>query len=147
MHTVFDVANWFLAKESMTHKKLQKLCYYAQAWSHAICPKPISNAVFQAWVHGPVCRELYHKYRNYGYGLIPSEPLTAVFSPEEDWFLGDVWETYGAMTANALEALSHSEPPWQRARTGLPDDQLSDRAIAPNDMADYYRSIYDGGDA
>lgn len=26
---IFDVANWFLSKEEMTHKKLQKLCYYA----------------------------------------------------------------------------------------------------------------------
>ena len=26
-----DVAYWFLLKQSMTHKKLQKLCYYAEA--------------------------------------------------------------------------------------------------------------------
>lgn len=32
MRTVFDVAEWFLSKESMTNKKLQKLCCYAQAW-------------------------------------------------------------------------------------------------------------------
>ena len=25
-YSIFDVANWFLSKESMTHKKLQKLC-------------------------------------------------------------------------------------------------------------------------
>lgn len=32
MRTVFDVAEWFLSKESMTNKNLQKLCYCAQAW-------------------------------------------------------------------------------------------------------------------
>ena len=31
-YSVFEIANWFLLKESMSHKKLQKLCYYAQAW-------------------------------------------------------------------------------------------------------------------
>ena len=30
--TILDVAAWFLLKEDMTHKKIQKLCYYAEAW-------------------------------------------------------------------------------------------------------------------
>ena len=30
---VFDLADAFLCIDSMTHKKLQKLCYYAKAWS------------------------------------------------------------------------------------------------------------------
>ena len=63
MHTVFDIANWFLEKQSMTHKKLQKMCYYAQAWSYALKNRPIMDAEFEAWVHGPVCRELYEKYK------------------------------------------------------------------------------------
>ena len=36
MEKVMDVANWFLSQSSMTHKKLQKLCYYAQAWHCAL---------------------------------------------------------------------------------------------------------------
>ena len=35
-HSIFDVAEWFLQKESCSHKKLQKLCYYAVAWSYAL---------------------------------------------------------------------------------------------------------------
>nr|DAX92906.1 MAG TPA: hypothetical protein [Caudoviricetes sp.] len=30
--SVFDIANWFLTKEAMTPKKLQKLVYYYFAW-------------------------------------------------------------------------------------------------------------------
>lgn len=30
-NTILDLADWFLAKEHMTNKKLQKLCYYAVA--------------------------------------------------------------------------------------------------------------------
>lgn len=29
-YSVYDIADWFLSKEEMAHKKLQKLCYYAQ---------------------------------------------------------------------------------------------------------------------
>lgn len=147
MTTVFDVADWFLAKEAMTHKKLQKLCYYAQAWSYAICPEAISDSVFEAWVHGPVCRALYNKYRDYGFGYIPKNNSQPQFSREQTAFLEDVWFTYGNMTANGLEALSHSELPWQKARLGLAADELSCNPIDPSDMRDFYRSIYTGGDA
>ena len=88
MVSVFDVASWFLSKEKMTHKKLQKLCYYAQAWSYAICPEPISDAKFEAWVHGPVCHELYNKYKSYGFDYIPQKELeTNVFNSDEESFL------------------------------------------------------------
>ena len=147
MASIFDVACWFLSKQQMTHKKLQKLCYYAQAWSYAICPEPISNAVFEAWVHGPVCRQLYDKYKDYGFSYIPQCEVPPVFSPDESSFLEDVWETYGGMSANSLEALTHNEAPWQKARSGLAPDVLTSRIISPEDMRDYYRSIYEGGDA
>lgn len=147
MVDVFDLADWFLAKEKMTHKKLQKLCYYAQAWSYAICPEPISNAVFEAWIHGPVCRELYEKYKGYGFDYIPQPKQPPQLQPSEVDFLEDAWLTYGNQTANALEALSHSEPPWQIARAGLDANDRSGRVIAPEDMKRYYRSIYTGGDA
>lgn len=147
MNSIFDVANWFLTKERMTHKKLQKLCYYAQAWSYAIQPEPITNAIFEAWVHGPVCRDLYNKYRTYGFDYLPQPDKAPVFGHATEDFLGSVWETYGDQTANALEALSHSEPPWQKARLGLSADEPSDVRIEPDDMRKYYRSIYAGGDA
>lgn len=70
-----------------------------------------------------------------------------VFTKDEESFLSDVWFTYGDMTANSLEALSHSEPPWQKARMGLDPMDRSGRVICPEDMAEYYRSIYSGGDA
>ena len=147
MASIFDVANWFLAKERMTHKKLQKLCYYAQAWSNAICPQPISDAEFEAWIHGPVCRELYNRYRDYGFDYIPQHTPVDVFTKEEKSLLEDVWETYGDMSANGLEALSHSEPPWQKARLGYAPNDNCNVVISASDMAEYYRSIYAGGDA
>ena len=148
MNTIFDVALWFLSKERMTHKKLQKLCYYAQAWSYAICPEPITDAVFEAWVHGPVCRQLYDRYKEYGFDWIPkADEAPETFSDVHKELLEDVWFTYGEQTANSLEALSHTELPWQKARIGLAPNEPSDRPIDPEDMRFFYRSIYSGGDA
>lgn len=146
MSTIFDVARWFLSKESMSHKKLQKLCYYAQAWSYALNCRPIAEATFQAWIHGPVCPELYQEYRRYGFDAIPKASVPA-FSQEDQELLEDVWETYGDQTANALEALTHTELPWQKARVGYASNEKCEIEIDPHDMMEYYRSIYSGGDA
>lgn len=148
MANIFDVAEWFLSKERMTHKKLQKLCYYAVAWSWAVYPEPpIVDAVFEAWPHGPVCKALYDKYKEWGFAYIPKGEKPSVFSEEAEEFLQDIWTTYGDKSANALEALSHSEPPWQRARNGLDGSMPSNNLIRPVDMQEYYRSIYILGDA
>ncbi|WP_336507207.1 Panacea domain-containing protein [Paenibacillus larvae] len=52
--TVYDVAKAFLHLESMTPKKLQKLCYYAYSFYLAIYEKKLFDDNFEAWVHGPV---------------------------------------------------------------------------------------------
>ena len=70
--TVFDVANWFLSKESMTPKKLQKLVYYAYSWYLTLVNESkddltakLFTSRLEAWVHGPVFPELYQKYKGY----------------------------------------------------------------------------------
>ena len=76
--SVFDVAKWFLDKEDISPKRLQKLVYYVQAWSYALFDKPFmyeenEPAPFEAWRHGPVNPTLYRKYSDYGWQKIHSE--------------------------------------------------------------------------
>ena len=145
MHTVFDIANWFLKKQSMTHKKLQKMCYYAQAWSYALKNRPIMDAKFEAWVHGPVCRELYEKYKgNYLFELTADSDFDLHFSPGDEELLESVFETYGEFSGNALEVLTHSETPWINARSGCSSSERCNKSISAEDMKQYYKSIYIG---
>jgi uncharacterized phage-associated protein len=146
MYNVFAIANWFLRKSPVDHKKLQKLCYYTQAWSYALKNRPIINDTFEAWVHGPVCRTLYNKYAGRSFEDLKLEPSAAdiAFTPDECELLESVWLTYGGSTGNALEALSHTEPPWIIARGGLAPHEPCTTPIDPEDMKRYYRSIYAG---
>lgn len=71
MPTIFDVANYFLAKSDpeadvyITPLKLQKLTYYTKAWSLAIHNDPLFDSHFEAWVHGPVNPDLsYRKFKH-----------------------------------------------------------------------------------
>ena len=85
MATVFDVAFYILDKlGDMSTMKLQKLCYYAQAWSLAWDGVPLFNEDFQAWANGPVCRELYEFHR--GEFLINSDKIDLRYCNFRLWF-------------------------------------------------------------
>jgi hypothetical protein len=63
---ILDIACWFLHKEAMSHRKLQKLCYYAQAWFFTLENIRLTDAIFEAWIHGPVSPSLYQHFKKYG---------------------------------------------------------------------------------
>ena len=144
-YSVFDIANWFLLKGEMTHKKLQKLCYYAQAWCYALKGYRLENTDFEAWIHGPVSPVLWERFKSFGYDPIRIKgAVKPPISDEDTRLLEDVWDTYGGSTGNALEALSHRELPWIEARKGYEPEERCSVVISPVTMASYYKSIYCG---
>lgn len=144
-YSIYDIADWFLNKGDMTQKKLQKLCYYAQAWSYALKEKRLIKSDFQAWVHGPVSPALYDRFKQFGYDTIKISGIYKCNIDKEDiGLLEDVWKTYGDKTGNALEALTHRELPWIEARRGYADNERCTVVILPETMKTYYKSIYAG---
>lgn len=141
-YSVFDVADWFLTHEAMTHKKLQELCYYAQAWSYTLKNQRLMNTEFQAWVQGPVSPVLYEWCKTFGEAKIKIKGTQRFsFSAEDAAFLNRVWETYGDKTGNALEVLSHHELPWRQARRGYDEFEHCTVAISPMSMIEFYNFI------
>ena len=144
-YSIFDIANWFLAKEEMTQKKVQKLCYYAQAWCYALKGYRLEDTDYQAWVHGPVSPVLWDRFKSFGYDSIIIKGHTNIeIDTEDEKLLEDVWDTYGENTGNALEALTHRELPWIEARRGYEPEERCTVVISPATMAAYYKSIYVG---
>ena len=85
MARIYEVAEWFLSKGSMTPKKLQKLCYYYKAWGLALYGKDfLPDSQFEAWVHGPVNPKLYRKYKRYYWQEIPQEQDNSEKFNEQD---------------------------------------------------------------
>ena len=144
-YSVFDIADWFLKKGNMTQKKLQKMCYYAQAWCYALNGYRLMNSDFQAWIHGPVSPALYEKFRRFGYDTIKIKGNVNIeLDKQDEELLEYVWETYGDRTGNALEALTHREAPWIEARKGYSENERCTVVISPESMKRYYKSIYLG---
>lgn len=141
MHTIFDVAQWLLSKESMAQKKLQILCYYAQAWYLTLCHNgPLVQNEFQAWVYGPACPELHEKYSSYAlFAPLPQcADNSASFSEKELNMLEAVWDTYGPLSADELEMLVHREDPWIAARDDTKPWETCKNVISLESIHEYY---------
>lgn len=142
-----NISNFFLAKAKkegvvLTNKKLQKLLYYAQAWTLANFSKALFDDEIQAWIYGPVVPTIYHKYKSFGWSNITkSEEFDCKEINEVSSLLEEVWGFYGSKDSDYLVSLSHSEKPWQEARANLDDGIPSVTKISKESMRDYYLSL------
>jgi uncharacterized phage-associated protein len=125
--------------------KLQKLAYYAEAWRWAIAKHELSGAEFQAWVHGPVNRELYDRFKDTKslYSTADTSDIREDFDPdsldpEERGHVDAVLEVYAAFTGSQLEAMTHNEFPWTEARKGYRSTERCEVAIKTEHMQQYY---------
>jgi len=146
INRALDVALYFIKKgvdekKPITNKKMQKLVYYAQAWSLVLNKEKLFNERIEAWVHGPAIPSLYKKFMQFG-----SEPIVLEnsefeninFSKKQEKLLSNIWQVYGKYPADYLEALSHSELPWQEARGDAPSSQPSNKTIKLETIKTFY---------
>lgn len=139
------VVKYLLVKcTDITPLALQKLLYYAQGFFKAFTGEFLFNDDCEAWIHGPVYRDVYYKYRNYGYNTIEEGnyrydniQLTKV----EREILDSVIRNFGCYSGKVLEMMTHVEMPWSRTRAGLADDEYLDRIIEKDLIAEYFDSI------
>ena len=144
MASVFDVAKHILHERGrMSAWKLQKLCYYAQAWQLAWTGRELFPEDFEAWGNGPVCYELSREHK--GKFDVGEEDISrgdaAALTDDERETVDVVLEGYGSREPYDLREQTHSEPPWIDARGGLPESAKCDTVITKASMAEYYGGL------
>jgi uncharacterized phage-associated protein len=121
----------------ITNLKLQKLLYYAQAWSLVINGKPLFDDDFEAWVHGPVVPQVFRRFKEYRWN-----DITEAVHPPSDKLLFDylslILDKYGKLSPRQLEHLTHAEDPWKLARKGYAPDESSSETISKDSIKSYY---------
>lgn len=153
--TVHDVAMYFLTRvhseeefgSVITHLKLQKLCYYAQAWHMVFADNPMFEERFEAWAHGPVSPDLWHTYKVNEWHPIPA-PLdfdVTSFNCKQLETLDEVWDAYAKFDPKYLERLTHQEEPWLNARGNCAEGDSCDREITTDAMKEFYSKLQANG--
>lgn len=143
------ISDFFLSKRALTPKKLQKLVYYAYAWYITLYNDDVNsintmlfNECPEAWVHGPVFRSLYSKYKDYYWKTIPKNEKKYKFENSElEEFLNKIWKTFMLYSADELEFMTHQESPWKNAREGLEPFDASNKKIDSKDIFIFYNKL------
>lgn len=130
---------------NLINLKLQKLIYYLQAWSFGIKGERFVNSSFEAWVHGPVCRELYDRFKNSKtlYSFISIEDVQNIDSAscietQDRDFIHFILDNYAGFSGVELETMTHKEKPWIEARGGIAPMIGCNNVISEDTMKEYY---------
>ncbi len=104
MTTAIDVASYIKSRLNLYGEvQLQKLLYYAQAWSLAWDGTPLFAERIEAWRMGPVVPAIRWRY---------IEPSSEVLGERERATVDAVIEHYGNRNGAELADMSHAEQPW-----------------------------------
>ena len=144
--TPSKIADYFIRTANevgspITNLKLQKLVYYAQAWSLALRDRTLFEDDFEAWVHGPVTRQLWDEYKTLRWQPIVKDVPNITFDQDVENFLKEVVQVYFACDAYELERMTHEEAPWREARGNLPPDAPCSNVISKDRMASFYKEL------
>lgn len=133
MYDVRAVANFVLDVadadgRNVSNLHINKIVYFLHADFLVEFSRPLVSAKIEAWTHGPVFREIYREFKEFGNGPISGraryiDPDTGRkknaqwgFTREEEEFLRGLVKKYIVMTPGALVAQSHVEGgPWDQA--------------------------------
>lgn len=149
--SVLDVAKYVLSKNAapLTSMKLQKLCYYSQAWTLVWSGRPLFVEETQAWANGPVVRELFNHHK--GKYTITAAQLAAgdasKLTPQHKAYIDAVINAYNSMSATQLSLLTHAEAPWKQARGTMSDGARSNAVITTDSMKSFYGALAKSDDA
>lgn len=150
-YSVHDVADYVIFKLksedniSLINLKLQKLSYYIQAWHIGIRKKKFFNGDFEAWIHGPVNVDLFHRFRenkslysDIELNDIVNKDFLNSFSPKDKKFIDFILENYAKFSGVELETMTHKELPWKETRKGFDPTELCNKVIPDTLLLDYY---------
>ena len=92
---------------------------------------------FEAWVHGPVSRELYNRFRSshnlYSFITVSdvvNENPEASIAQDDIEFINYILDNYAGSSGAELESTPHKEKPWLEAREGCAPMQSCDKTIS-----------------
>lgn len=148
-YTPQQIADWFLctidreAGDSLTHLKLQKLIYYAQAWALVFFDEPLFAESIQAWTHGPVVYSVFQRFCDSGWDALTIPAVCPELESQTTDLLNEILRVYGQLNAKHLERLTHQEAPWKEARGDLPPEAYSNNVISKDSMKSFYKKLYE----
>lgn len=114
---ISDIADFIIenSEPGISHRKLQKLLYFAQGFYLAKNGLPLFDAELQAWRYGPVNRKIWNLFKGHGGTEITKPTNTNYLSLDEtrQTFLSSFLDVFLAISQDTLIDISHTDAPWE----------------------------------
>ena len=144
---IYLISKHIIARmEDITPLALQKILYYIQGFSTYFFDRPIFNDNAEAWVHGPVYREIYDRFSYYRYNPISKNEFESYneinsLNDKEINLIDSVINNFGVYSGKTLEKMTHTTIPWEEGRKELSEEEYSSNIIDIDTMKDYFTNI------
>lgn len=143
-----EVTQYLIANLSdVTPLALQKLLYYSQGFFTVFHEEYLFEDDCEAWLHGPVYKEIYHKYKDCGYNPIDNRIIKDTkkldLTDKEKEILDAIIKNFGCYSGKVLEKMTHAELPWIEVRKGIPGNVGSTKLIPKALISNYFTHIKD----
>ena len=143
---LYNVSLYILEKQKEVDPlSLQKLLYFTCGFSNAFNNEIIINDYSEAWIHGPVYREIYDAFAYYGYEKIDYNELIkdreSNLTKEEKEYIDAIIDAFGFYSGSILREMTHMTDPWIESRKGLKEDDSSNRVIDNKSMKNYFKKV------
>lgn len=140
MLSCHEVADYFLVSQDedsgdlISNLKLQKLLYYAQGYHLAVFGRPLFPERIEAWAHGPVVPDVYHRFKEHGSRPVPmpEEMDLTKFDKETREYLDEIINVFGQYSGWKLRNMTHDEKPWIDSKPGV---------IPQKVMTEYFKTL------
>lgn len=113
--------------ETISNLKLQKMLYYLQGFFIAIFEKKLFEEPIEAWQYGPVVKEVYFHFKDFGSSSISinTDEKSIELTQIESELFEEVMKEYGQFSAIKLMNMTHEELPWKKTFSENPQGEIS----------------------
>lgn len=129
--------------EDITPLALQKALYYIQGFYYAFYNTFLFSENCEAWIHGPVYRDIYYRYRDYRFDPITQNKAfdDTLMTSAEKAVYDSVINNLCCYSGKILEKFTHNETPWLNARGDLPLSAPSECIIPQESIGKYFSTV------
>ncbi|WP_375509895.1 type II toxin-antitoxin system antitoxin SocA domain-containing protein [uncultured Nostoc sp.] len=139
---IWRANNFHIQDVDLTPMKLQKILFHAQALYLALYGSSLFEEDFEAWQRGPVARNVYFEYKEFGSKKIDRPTAEPVLPPETEIYLSRIADIFLPRNPYVLSAITHKPgTPWKIIRGDLPDNAPCDKVIPKKLIKNYYQEL------
>lgn len=137
-----NATKYMLSREmEITPLEIQKILYFTNLVNCIIYGKLMFENECEAWVHGPVYKDIYQKHIEYGKSPINDsvdlKNYTFNLNFNEREIVDIVLESFGSYSAGKLRNMTHLTTPWVNSRKGYDDCESSNVKIMSKRVKEY----------